>query len=221
MLRQIISVIVGVSVTVARVISLLKQEETPRERALYNNLWQTALSGAAQGLTMPDYPLSDALLPASLTVLHSFTRRAPREFFPEFVLADYPGLREVEPAFALEERAPLEGEISVIPATSFKAQLAEVGVDINDVPEKFFDNVVTFDIMENPVVAITSTQINGEEKRTEHVYDKSTYVRFGGICPENRLDFLEVKDHVTLRAEMETFIAEKKQEASLQGAVLR
>lgn len=204
--RQIFAVVIGAAVTIARLFSFFKREETPREREHFNHLWEVSLGAAVNGLLSDDASLSHAILPASLSMLYTFDSQA------------LPG-RDLEVA-VLPPTLP-GGGIIALSSNRFEDRLKKIGYQ-GEVPEEFIDNVITFEIMDDPVIVTTSTR-NKEDReiRTNTIYDRATYKRFNGICPLSKLPFIEQKDHPELKAKIEAFVSKQEDEARLRAAISR
>lgn len=210
--RIISSVLIGAGVAIARLVSLCRQNETPRERELYNGLMQVALVELYREGAGSEVRWTRAMFPASLTVLHAFA--APPSPVAPIIHPSFWGPASRDFPVVTPLSAPLENAL--------KKKLIDAKFDLDLIPEEYLDPI-TYEIMENPVLAVTVLHVAGRgEQRKEHVYDKSTFDKFvDGICPENRQPFIETSDHETLKEEIEKFVSDKVCEKALEEAIGR
>lgn len=76
---------------------------------------------------------------------------------------------------------------------SLSDRLKAINFDLTTLPEKFFDNIITMDLMDDPVEAridkpfsIDDLLPSGKFKGV-HVYDRKTFERLNGKCPVSNL----------------------------------
>lgn len=106
------------------------------------------------------------------------------------------------------------GNLPVHNENNYEKRLTDCGYDLNQIPEEFCCPI-SYQIMEEPVTAYTSYQNNsGQTVKTPHVYDKSSYNQFRGICPENRLPFISREDNVALKNRIEAFVSQAERNAA-------
>lgn len=106
-----------------------------------------------------------------------------QEFFR--LLDDEPRLadinQETEMAFTEFGKPPLS------------ERLKAIKFNIDTLPEEFFDNLVTFELMDDPVYASIDKPISredflpGGEIRGRHTYDRKTFESLNGKCPVSGL----------------------------------
>lgn len=95
--------------------------------------------------------------------------------------------------------------------TTLHNQLEAIGFDLNAIPEQFKDSI-TNSIMDDPVSAKTIVNANGVAVEANYVYDRSTFDRLNGVCPQNRQPFLEVTAKPELQNQIRQFVNQKVKE---------
>lgn len=76
--------------------------------------------------------------------------------------------------------------------------------------DSFFDRVVSFEIMQNPIKAYTRDVYSDRKTHeSEHHYDQATFTKLNGICPVNRLPFIRSEADTQLAQKIRTFVREE------------
>ncbi len=192
----------------ARLYKLGYTPETAAQTAFANGLLTSTLQSAHRALSEPSTTsFLSTFTTAGVGVLNAYLSStapapaaAPVHAAPIFA------------APAVVARAPL-----VVPAlNSFQNRLLRCHYNPDNLPEEFLCPI-SFEIMENPVLAKTRYTDNDVVHETAHVYDKSTYDKLNGTCPENRQKFMSCEPHVELKAKIEGFVKEQETAFALRG----
>lgn len=171
--------------------------------SVQNQLLHSTLTNAARTIRQRENAPSilRTIAPAGLMVLSAYpiyAFRRPNTARPE----------AARPNAARSTVARLAALPAATPSQKFEERLHAIQCEA---PEHFNDPI-SMTVMENPVIAKTSCVNRGREQITEHVYDQSTFERLNGICPENRLPFIEVKPHHQLKKTITDFVHRKEKE---------
>jgi len=104
------------------------------------------------------------------------------------ILKDFFALLEKEPKLAYID---LEIEMAFIEfgMPSLTDRLKAIHFNTTELPEKFFDNIITFELMDDPVYAIVDEPLRATDLLPDgeivgrHTYDRKTFELLNGICP--------------------------------------
>ena len=104
------------------------------------------------------------------------------------ILKDFFNLLKKEPKLAYID---LETEMAFIEfgMPSLTDRLKAIDFNTTELPEKFFDNIITFELMDDPVYAIVDEPLKATDLLPDgeivgrHTYDRKTFERLNGICP--------------------------------------
>jgi len=190
----------------ARIYQLLQSNETPTETYTRNRMVGSTLSNARRSMNEPSTSnIASMLLPAGITLLNAYSAYSSRHTqAPSHISTrntTRPGpVTQTAAMRVVEEQNP------------FEKRLNDAKFSLDDIPEEFIDPI-SYRIMADPIVATTSCKNNkGETITTRHFYDKSTYEKLKGICPENRLKFLSCKPDNALKSQIENFVKQQEKE---------
>jgi hypothetical protein len=200
----------------ARVL-LSSQGEQPFERDRRDHEFSHTLRRLSSLQRQPSaVNVGQVLLPSSLLMAEAYLNGAyllPYQNLQNTVANNAPNpLRRANP---IRRANPLR--VAVVPQpqplpqlSAFEARLNAIGFDSNQIPEEFIDPI-SFMIMNNPVKAATEIlNSQGVVTQTMHRYDRTTYDNLNGICPENRLDFIEMQTDDELKSRIEAFVTQQE-----------
>lgn len=80
-----------------------------------------------------------------------------------------------------------------------KMNKEEYSID-ETIPVEYLDPMF-FNVMTDPVLAITAN--------SQHIYDRRTFNKLNGVCPENKQRFIENRPHEELKREIAQFLSER------------
>ncbi len=190
----------------ARLYKLGYTQETTAQSAFANGLLTSTLQSAHQALSQPN----------TSSFLTTFTT-AGVGVLNAYLSSMAPAPVAAAPAVA---RAPLIAPALPRPLVhdnSFQQRLINCQYNLENLPEEFLCPI-SFEIMENPVLAQTRYTNNDVVHQTNHVYDKTTYDKLNGTCPENRQKFMNCKPHDELKAKINGFVNEQEAAFALRAS---